>query len=182
MIDHHYLDGNKPNVIYIMKKLHWISIALVPFVLWIVRSDFEGAPIGGYDDMDKGQKDSLSLPTTTEAKQLLESTCFACHNPKSESHDEMLAPPLVGIKRRYLREFEGRANFVEHLSAFVQTPSREAALMKGPIRRFGLMPKTALTKEQIYAVAEYIYDHELEAPEWFDRHHAEKHDRNGQQQ
>lgn len=162
-----------------MKKLHWTTLALLPIFIYIVvlRPDAEQATELAPESttIQKPLNDTLQHPTVEEVQQLLQTTCYACHNPKSASHDQMLAPPLVGIKQRYSREYTSRESFVEHLSAFVQAPSEAAALMKGPIRRFGLMPKTALTKQQIIAVAEYIYDHKLEAPEWFPEHFQEKH-------
>lgn len=160
-----------------MKKLHWLSLALLPILTWAIWSNTN-------EDLADGTavssdlvllQDTLAPPITLEAKQLLQTTCYPCHNPKSASHDEMLAPPLVGIKRRYSREYPNRASFVEHVSAFVEAPSEATALMKGPVRRFGLMPKTAPNKEQIKAVVEYIYDHELEMPAWFPKHYEEKH-------
>jgi len=61
------------------------------------------------------------------------------------------------------------------MSAFVGNPSEEAALMKGPIRRFGLMPKPNVTPEQIRAIVTFIYENKVEEPEWFAAHEAEMH-------
>ncbi|KYG81243.1 hypothetical protein AWW67_07755 [Roseivirga seohaensis] len=110
-----------------------------------------------------------------DAANLLTTVCYACHNPKSGSHDEMLAPPLVGVKQHYLNATEGRDGFVERMAAFVMNPNEESALMKGPIRRFGLMPKPPVTDEQIKAIVAFIYDNELAAPDWFAKHEENMH-------
>jgi len=110
-----------------------------------------------------------------DAANLLTTVCYACHNPKSGSHDEMLAPPLVGIKQQYLNATEDRAGFVERMAAFVTNPSEDKALMKGPIGRFGLMPKPPVTDEQIKAIVAFIYDNELPAPAWFAEHEEQMH-------
>ena len=110
-----------------------------------------------------------------EAAKLLTSVCYVCHNPKSGSHDEMLAPPLVGIKRQYQRATADREAFVTRMASFVSNPNKENAIMKGPIRRFGLMPKTTLADDEIKAIVSYIYDHDLPQPDWFAQHEEEMH-------
>jgi len=110
-----------------------------------------------------------------EGQVILENTCFACHNPNTASHDEILAPPLVGIKQRYLRSFPSKDEFVTNMKSFVYDPSSEKALMHGPVRRFGVMPKTALTEEEVAAVVDYIFENELPAPKWFAEHERKMH-------
>ena len=61
------------------------------------------------------------------------------------------------------------------MSEFVAMPSKENALMKGPVKRFGLMPKPALEMEEIQELVKYIYNNELEIPKWFSGHFEEKH-------
>ena len=110
-----------------------------------------------------------------KASSLLTTVCYACHNPSSASHDEMLAPPLVGIKMRYMKASESRTNFINRMTAYVSDPKEESALMKGPIKRFGLMPKTALSEEEIKSIVTFIYDNELPAPDWFADHEKKMH-------
>ncbi len=61
---------------------------------------------------------------------LLVTNCYACIT----SHDDILAPPLAGIKRRYLRFTNDRAKFVAGMASFVSNPTEGAAIMKGPSR------------------------------------------------
>lgn len=54
--------------------------------------------------------------------------------------------------------------------SFILNPKEETAVMKGPIKRFGLMPKPAVSEEDLKKIIAYIYDNELENPAW----HIEK--------
>lgn len=124
------------------------------------------------------QSTKVETPTSTVLSaemKLLETNCYACHNPNSNSHDEILAPPLAGIKRRYLKSSSDRASFISRMSSFVENPSKEKAIMKGPINRFGLMPKPEVSKEDIITIVTYIHDNELQEPEWFKGHHQGSH-------
>jgi cytochrome c553 len=108
--------------------------------------------------------------TSEKASNLMAINCYVCHDPNTRSHNDLLAPPLAGIKKRYMNSTTDRTAFIERMSSFVFNPTKENAMMKGPVKRFGLMPKTALDQEQIKAIASYIYDNEIPAPSWFDEH------------
>lgn len=123
------------------------------------------------------QVENIQALSSEEGLKMLELHCYTCHNPKSSSHDDILAPPLVGIKFRYQKAYPERADFIRHVTDFVHNPTKEKALMKGPVRRFGLMPKTALKEEEIKTLSAYIYDNEIEAPSWFAEHFEEEHGR-----
>jgi len=114
--------------------------------------------------------------TAKEGLQMLQLYCYACHNPNTQSHDEMLAPPLAGIKNRYKNRYTNREEFIANMAEFISMPSEDKALMKGPIKRFGLMPKPPLTdKDKIEALVAFIYDTPIETPDWFAKHYEEKH-------
>jgi hypothetical protein len=113
--------------------------------------------------------------TSDSAANLLAITCYVCHDPGSSSHDDMLAPPLAGIKKRYLNATDNRVAFVERMTSFAFNPTEDAAMMKGPVKRFGLMPKTALDQPQVEAIVQYIHDHEIPAPTWFGAHEKQMH-------
>lgn len=110
-----------------------------------------------------------------EGNQMLAQNCFACHNPRSLSHDDMLAPPLAGIKYKYQNSTSGRSDFINRMSTFVYEPDSKMALMKGPVKRFGVMPKTALTKGEILSLVAFIYDQPIQETPWFSKHFEEKH-------
>jgi len=116
--------------------------------------------------MSISNKDGLSM---------LQTNCYSCHNPNSESHDNMLAPPLAGIKYKYKKLYKTEELFIAQMSDFIDKPTKENAVMKGPVRRFGLMPKTSLSKTEIQELVKYIYHTELAIPAWFSEHFEEEH-------
>ena len=128
------------------------------------------------------------MNTDTETEQLLsqgfvllERNCFSCHSPEADP-DKRVAPPMVAIKRHYIDENTSRADFTQALTAFVQQPTEENVRMPGALQRFGLMPKMDFEEAELRAIAYYIYETELEAPDWFEEHYQkerEKHRRAG---
>ena len=114
---------------------------------------------------------------------LLESHCFTCHDPKVKSHDQMLAPPLAHIKQRYLKSFPEREVFIDQVSSFVSEPSMDKALMRGPVRRFGLMPKPPIAENHadLEKIAAYLFDYPIEEPGWMEKHRQMKHGKQGQE-
>lgn len=106
----------------------------------------------------------------SDGLELLERNCYLCHNPKSKSHDEIIAPPLWGVKKHYLEAFPDEKEFKSAMLSFILNPKEETAVMKGPIKRFGLMPKPAVSEEDLKKIIAYIYENELENPAW----HIEK--------
>jgi hypothetical protein len=110
-----------------------------------------------------------------EGARLLKQNCYSCHNPESASHDDMLAPPLAGIKYKYQQLYPDRNVFVQRLASFTTMPTEENAVMRGPVRRFGLMPPVALPLAEVQQLAAFIYDYELPVPAWFPEHFEEQH-------
>jgi hypothetical protein len=129
------------------------------------------------ENASKSNQETLksSAISTDSTSNLLAINCYICHDPGSSSHDDLLAPPLAGIKKRYMNATGNRAAFIERMSSFAFNPTKDAAMMKGPIKRFGLMPKTALDQPQIEAIVKYIYDNEIPAPSWFGEHEKQMH-------
>ena len=107
--------------------------------------------------------------------ELLKKHCYVCHNPNTSSHDEIIAPPLAGIKSHYTKAYPEKEKFKKAMTEFVTNPNQEKALMKGPVNRFGLMPKPATASpEEIQLIVDYIQSNELEKPVWYDQHHQKK--------
>lgn len=123
----------------------------------------------------------LSPLSIDDGKKLLITSCYTCHNPKSKSHDSMLAPPLAGIKYKYKEIYPTRSVFIAQMSSFLIKPTKENALMKGPVKRFGLMPPTGLSSKQILELTAFIYDNSLDVPTWFEEHFEEQHDKKWEQ-
>ncbi len=129
----------------------------------------------------KAEQNERKTPPLTEVvplsrvSNILAVNCYICHNPNSMSHDEIVAPPLIATKMRYLKESADRNTFINRMTAYISNPNKETTLMKGAVKRFGLMPQSVLSEDDIRAVAGFIYDNEILAPSWFAAHEKEMH-------
>ena len=116
---------------------------------------------------------TLNTNNLTNGFKLLEQNCFSCHSPNA-SLDSRIAPPMEAIKRHYINLNTTEEGFVRDLAAFINDPKIENSKMPGAIKKFGLMPKMDFSEEQLRDIATYIYNTELEKPEWFEKHYQEE--------
>lgn len=105
-----------------------------------------------------------------KGKKLMETNCYACHSPKS-TEGSRIAPPMVAIKKHYIGEKTTKEEFIKSMQKWIQFPTKENAKMFGAVKRFGLMPKQDYPEETIKQISDYIYDNEIEKPEWFEEHY-----------
>lgn len=110
-----------------------------------------------------------------EGLVLLQQKCYACHSIISKSHDEIIAPPMVAVKRRYKMSYTSEEDFVNALTEWVLDPKKENALMRGAVQNFNIMPRQPFNKDEIIKIAEYMYHNTLENPEWFEVHFKVEH-------
>ena len=127
-----------------------------------------------------GANSTSPATTASEAEDepglsLLKSRCVACHGVGQKTHDQLIAPPLIAMKRRYFMVYPEKAAFVAAMAEFVRQPSQETALMYGAINRFGLMAPLPLPTGELEQIAAYIFDTEMEKPAWFEAHFQEMH-------
>lgn len=129
----------------------------------------------GCKDRAKATKESTDGVTSKEealgakaihpGKGLMEGECYMCHNPKtSEAH--MIAPPMAMIKMHYLDSGTTKEQFTEALVHWLNDPEQESRIPKA-VERFGSMPYIPYPEKVIEQIAEYMYDHELDRPDWF---------------
>jgi hypothetical protein len=109
---------------------------------------------------------SLADASITQVPEELETNCYICHNPKAKSHDAIIAPPLAVVKMRYNRQFNSRKQFVDAMTSFMLSPTKEKAIMYGAVSRFGLMPVTPFDEKTTRRIVEYLYANSLEEPSW----------------
>jgi cytochrome c553 len=107
-------------------------------------------------------------------KQLMDNYCSVCHNNAS-SHEDRVAPPMIAVKKHYINENITKEEFISSLRDWVNKPTEENSKMSGAIRKFGIMPYAPYPDDAITKIAEYIYDYEIEQPEWFDSHFKKGH-------
>lgn len=106
-------------------------------------------------------------------KKLMENKCYVCHSP-SASHDDRIAPPMIAIKKHYISSETTKEEFVQSIQNFVKNPKEETTKMRGAVRRFGVMPKQVFLEDDIKKIAEYIFENDIEQPEWFESHFNEE--------
>jgi len=140
-------------------KSHFIILGLIGVLLLAVKcqNQPENTPEPDEELMAQGNN-------------LLETNCYSCHSPKA-GYNSRIAPPMAAIKKHYLKDTEGEREFSQAIIAFMQNPSTETAKMKHAVEKFGLMPKMALSEEELKAVSHYMYHAEIEKPGW--NHKAE---------
>ncbi|SDM29138.1 Tll0287-like domain-containing protein [Kriegella aquimaris] len=106
-------------------------------------------------------------------KKFLENECYICHNPKT-SQASMVAPPMMAIKQHYIDSSTTKEAFTEDLIRWVNDPETKTR-MPGAHKRFGAMPYLPYPDETLRQVADYIYDNDLEKPDWLDAHFQKAH-------
>jgi mono/diheme cytochrome c family protein len=106
-------------------------------------------------------------------KKLMETNCYTCHNPTA-SHDARIGPPMIAIKKHYINENTTKEEFIASMQAWIKNPNEEDAKMRGAVRRFGVMPKQPFPEKTIEQIADYMYDFDIEQPEWFEDHFNEE--------
>ena len=108
-------------------------------------------------------------------KTLMETNCYICHNPTLPEDNGSIGPPMIAIKARYLMDEPSKEEFITGLWSFLDKPDMKKAKMKGAIEKFGLMPYQPYKKEDIEMIGEYLYEFEIEEPEWFQAHWRQNH-------
>ncbi|SNY95304.1 c-type heme family protein [Flagellimonas pacifica] len=116
--------------------------------------------------------DSISKIVSSghEGKVLMENKCYLCHSPSAPENKGRIAPPMIAVKARYMESFEDEEAFTEAFSAFLKSPSKQNAIMWGAVDRFGVMPYQYFPEDEVGKIAEYLYDYQIEEPEWFKEH------------
>lgn len=112
---------------------------------------------------DYTRKDGKSLVLNNEGEKLFKAYCYSCHNA-STPHEARIAPPMFAVKNHYKKSITNKSDFIEDFTAFVLNPNEDNSKMPGAIKKFGLMPKQGFKREDIEAIAIYVYDSEFEKP------------------
>ncbi len=102
----------------------------------------------------------------------MEQKCNVCHSPNA-SMTERLAPPMIAVKKHYISDEMTKNKFAAAIWNWIENPSEENSKMRGAVRRFGVMPYQEFNKEEIESIANYVFDNDIEQPEWFEKHYSE---------
>lgn len=111
----------------------------------------------------------------SDGYELMKTQCYICHSVSTASHDDVIAPPMAAVKMRYSRTYRTKESFVEAISTWAFDPKPENAIMRGAVNQFNVMPKQVFKKEDLEKIALYMFENELEVPEWFGEHEKEMH-------
>ena len=126
---------------------------------------------------DYSKKNSKEISTKEASippgKKLLKTKCFVCHN-SSTPNDERVAPPMIAIKAHYIHENTSEEEFTNNFLNFVLNPTKEKAMMRGAVKRFGVMPYQKFEEEDLKKIADYLYNYQIEEPSWFKEHWESK--------
>ena len=133
---------------------------------------------------EKKTPEMVDTPAQTEdeAKELLamrgekmlSTYCYQCHDPKAEEAN-ILAPPMIAVKNHYINENVSREDFVADLVLWMAKPRVENSKMPDAIEKWGLMNHQIYPDSVIIGIGQYMYDNEIEQPEWYQKHHEEMH-------
>ena len=105
-------------------------------------------------------------------KKLMETNCYICHSPTASEQDR-IGPPMIAIKKRYLNRGTTKAQFIADMQDWIKNPNEENAKMYGAVKRFGIMPKQPFPEATIAQISDYMYDFEIDQPDWFEVHYNE---------
>lgn len=127
-----------------------------------------------YKKVDSTEVNGKDIASEYPGKKIMETECNLCHNPIAPE-DSRLAPPMIAIKRRYIPEGTTKEQFQADLIRWINDPSEEISKMPGALEKFGIMPLQPYPEKKIKEIADYIYDNQIEEPEWFEAHYREEH-------
>lgn len=116
---------------------------------------------------------NIENDTIHQGKILMETYCYTCHDAATVE-DKRVAPPMIAIKKHYMFKDTSKEEFITSIQNWIKNPNEKDAKMYGAVRRFGIMQKIPYSKENIQKIADYIYDNEIEEPEWFDDHFRQR--------
>lgn len=141
-----------------MKVLH---ICLIGMLIWSVNCAPKEQEVSHAEPMVP----DFEIENVVTAKQNVETVCLACHHPTASPQDR-LAPPLIIAKRNYLAKTNSREEFVNKMVKFILYPTQEESMLHSDVEQYGLMDPVGFSEEDVRAIAEYIYDTNLEKPDW----------------
>lgn len=145
-----------------------MRFALISIVVFFLMLSCKQGP--KTSDGEVSEPIAQSASKVEEGKKLMENQCYLCHNPSTPENGQRIGPPMVAVKAHYLENYGDREAFVKAIMAFVKLPSEDNTQMRGAVRRFGLMPAQQFPQDEVRKIAEYMYDYQIEEPDWFQAH------------
>ncbi|MGB5498181.1 MAG: DUF3365 domain-containing protein [Maribacter sp.] len=136
----------------------------------LVITGCKDAKTSEYTKADKTDTLGVIASKSHPGKKIMETECYICHTPIT-SEASMIAPPMIAIKKHYINEETTKEQFQYDLVSWINNPSEEKSKMPGALKKFGIMPLQPFPEDKIKLIAEYIYDYEIDEPDWFEEHY-----------
>lgn len=148
-----------------IKKL---TILLIPVLFAMVSCTETEANSNKTETVDKKETlETTKAVTDKDGAALYKEKCLVCHDVKGKkTHDDLLAPPMRGVKRHYSDKYAERDDFIKHVIEWATAPDEKKSLMLDAVEQFKVMPNLNFQKEDVEKIAAYIYDNEMDKPEW----------------
>lgn len=143
-------------------------LGLLVFVLFLVSCNSSTKN----DPYSKASKE-VAASKEHPGKKLMATNCNICHSPTATEQNR-IGPPMIAIKRHYIDSGTTKEEFIAAMQTWIKNPNAKDAKMFGAVKRFGVMPKQAFPEETIEQISEYMYDFEIEQPDWFEAHYNEE--------
>ncbi len=131
-----------------------------------------GCLVWGVNCSEKQDSEVMEQPATdfeladvVTAKDNIETVCVVCHSPSADP-DDRLAPPLEIVKRNYLAETSSKEEFTTKMVDFILRPTAEQSMLHSDVEEYGLMDPVGFSEADIRAIVEFIYENDLEKPDW----------------
>lgn len=106
-----------------------------------------------------------------DTAMLLKNRCLICHGV-GETHDDLIAPPMRGVKMHYLQEFPEKSDFIAAYIAWASNPVAENSLMPGALEQFEVMANLKYDTNDIALIAAFVYDNKMPKPAWAGHGHG----------
>ena len=89
--------------------------------------------------------------------------------------DKRFAPPGFKLKIHYIGTYSDEDSFVMAIADWWETRDTDKSMMRGAVRRFGIMPEVKVTRDEAEKIAGYIFEGDLENPVGFKEHYEKQH-------
>jgi len=98
----------------------------------------------------------------------LETHCFSCHGAFDNIEDRT-APPMDIVKQVYAKNYDNETQFTRGIITFLENPTRDNALLKNSLEKYGAMQKVLLTDKEMQDITYYLYHTTIEKEGWFEQ-------------
>lgn len=118
----------------------------------------------------------VNAESSLSGKQLYKQNCASCHgNKHGMDMSKRSAPPIIAVKKHYLPTYSDRDSFILAISEWIKQPEKENSLMRGAIKKFGVMPKLDIKQSDAEKIAAFLFDNKIKGPAAYQKHFEQMH-------